>query len=209
MADLSQYQDFNNIGSWPLPGKIFVIVAVMLVVLGLGYYLDTKDQVSALESAQVKETQLIEEFKTKYKKAANLQAYRDQMAEMQETFKGLLQQLPRNTEIPGLLDEISYAATGAGVELLSHKYLDEVKQEFYIEKPIQILATGSYHQIADFVSRISGLPRIVTLHDFKIEPARSAANNRRGAQPDSEGAERLSFSVLAKTYRYESEDEQQ
>jgi len=209
MADLSQYQDFNNIGSWPLPGKIFVIVAVMLIVLGLGYYLDTSDQVSELESKQSKETQLIEEFKTKYKKAANLQAYRDQMAEMQETFKGLLQQLPRNTEIPGLLDEISYAATGAGVELISHKYLDEVKKEFYIEKPIQILATGSYHQIADFVSRVSGLPRIVTLHDFKIEPASSSASGRGGSRPDAGGAERLSFSVLAKTYRYESEDEQQ
>lgn len=208
MADLSQYQDFSNIGSWPLPGKIFVIVAVMLVVLGLGYYLDTSGQVSQLDSERNKETQLLEEFKTKYKKAVNLQAYRDQMAEMQQTFKGLLQQLPRNTEIPGLLDEISYAATGAGVELISHKYLDEVKQEFYIEKPIQILATGSYHQIADFVSRVSGLPRIVTLHDFKIEPASSSAN-RRGSQPDSGGAERLSFSVLAKTYRYESEDEQQ
>lgn len=209
MADLSQYQDFSNIGSWPLPGKIFVIVAVMLVVLGLGYYFDTSSQVSQLDSERNKETQLLEEFKTKYKKAANLQAYRDQMAEMQETFKGLLQQLPRNTEIPGLLDEISYAATGAGVELISHKYLDEVKQEFYIEKPIQILATGSYHQISDFVSRVSGLPRIVTLHDFKIEPASSKASGRGGSQPDSGGAERLSFSVLAKTYRYESEDEQQ
>ncbi|HEY9032199.1 MAG TPA: type 4a pilus biogenesis protein PilO [Kangiella sp.] len=209
MADLSQYQDFSNIGSWPLPGKIFVIVAVMLVVLGLGYYFDTSSQVSQLDSERNKETQLLEEFKTKYKKAANLQAYRDQMAEMQETFKGLLQQLPRNTEIPGLLDEISYAATGAGVELISHKYLNEVKQEFYIEKPIQILATGSYHQISDFVSRVSGLPRIVTLHDFKIEPASSIASGRGGSQPDSGGAERLSFSVLAKTYRYESEDEQQ
>lgn len=209
MADLSQYQDFSNIGSWPLPGKIFVIVAVMLVVLGLGYYFDTSSQVSQLDSERNKEAQLLEEFKTKYKKAANLQAYRDQMAEMQETFKGLLQQLPRNTEIPGLLDEISYAATGAGVELISHKYLDEVKQEFYIEKPIQILATGSYHQISDFVSRVSGLPRIVTLHDFKIEPASSKASGRGGSQPDSGGAERLSFSVLAKTYRYESEDEQQ
>jgi len=209
MADLSQYQDFNNIGSWPLPGKIVFIVAVMLIVLGLGYYLDTSNQVSQLESEKNKETQLIGEFKTKYKKAANLQAYRDQMAEMQETFKGLLQQLPRNTEIAGLLDEISYAATGAGVELISHKYLDEVKKEFYIEKPIEIIATGSYHQIADFVSRVSGLPRIVTLHNFKIEPVRSAGGSRGGSQPDFGGAERLSFSVLAKTYRYESEDEQQ
>ena len=203
MADLSQYQDFNNIGSWPLPGKIVFIIIAMLVVLGLGYYFDTSEQISELESKEKKEIQLLADYKREYEKAVNLDAYREQMAEMKETFKGLLEQLPKNTEIPGLLDEISYAASGAGVELLSHKYLDETKKAFYIEKPIEIVATGNYHQIADFVSRISKLPRIVTLHSFEIKPAGS--DSRRGAQ-NREQSEQLSFSVLAKTYRYESEE---
>lgn len=203
MADFSKYQDINTIGSWPLPGKIGVIVLMMVIILGLGYYFDTSDQVVTLETKQKAQQAKLDEFRTKYKKAANLQAYRDQMESMQETFKSLLQQLPKNTEIAGLLDEISYAASGSGVDLLSHKYLNESKKEFYIEKPIQILATGSYHQIADFVSRVSELPRIVTLHDFKLEPAKST--DRRGG--DGQGSENLSFSVLAKTYRYESEDE--
>jgi len=204
MADLSQYQDFNNIGSWPLPGKIVFIAIAMLVVLGLGYYFDTSVQLDELESKKRQETQLLADYKREYEKAVNLDAYREQMAEMKETFKGLLEQLPKNTEIPGLLDEISYAATGSGVELLSHKYLDESKKEFYIEKPIEILATGSYHQISDFVSRVSKLPRIVTLHGFTITPM--AKSNSRGSLPNSDGAERLSFSVLAKTYRYEAEE---
>ncbi|MBV34721.1 MAG: pilus assembly protein PilO [Rickettsiales bacterium] len=203
MADLSQYQDFNNIGSWPLPGKIVFIIIAMLVVLGLGYYFDTSEQISELESKEKKEIQLLADYKREYEKAVNLDAYREQMAEMKETFKGLLEQLPKNTEIPGLLDEISYAASGAGVELLSHKYLDETKKAFYIEKPIEIVATGNYHQIADFVSRISKLPRIVTLHSFEIKPA--GGGSRRGAQ-NREQSEQLSFSVLAKTYRYESEE---
>lgn len=205
MADLSQYQDFNNVGSWPLPGKIVFILIAMLVVLGLGYYFDTSEQLSKLESMKKKETQLLAEYKRQYEKAVNLNAYKEQMAEMKETFKGLLEQLPKNTEIPGLLDEISYAASGAGVELLSHKYLDESKKEFYIEKPIEIVATGSYHQIADFVSRVSKLPRIVTLHGFTISAA--DADPRRGANSASE-TEQLRFSVLAKTYRYESEEGQ-
>lgn len=204
MADLSQYQDFSNIGSWPLPGKIVFIVIAMLVVLGLGYYFDTSTQLEELESKKKEETQLLADYKREYEKAVNLDAYREQMAEMKETFKGLLEQLPKNTEIPGLLDEISYAATGSGVELLSHKYLDESKKEFYIEKPIEMLATGSYHQIADFVSRVSKLPRIVTLHSFEISPASSSGP--RGGDPAQAGAERLSFSVLAKTYRYEAEE---
>lgn len=202
MADLSQYQDFNNIGSWPLPGKIVFIIIAMLVVLGLGYYFDTSEQLSELESKQKKEVQLLADYKREYEKAVNLDAYREQMAEMKETFKGLLEQLPKNTEIPGLLDEISYAASGAGVELLSHKYLDESKKAFYIEKPIEIVATGNYHQIADFVSRISKLPRIVTLHGFEITA--SSTPQRRGSNRGE--SEQLSFSVLAKTYRYESEE---
>ncbi|GAA0205235.1 type 4a pilus biogenesis protein PilO [Kangiella japonica] len=203
MADLSQYQDFNNIGSWPLPGKIVFIIIAMLVVLGLGYYFDTSEQISELESKEKKEVQLLADYKREYEKAVNLDAYREQMAEMKETFKGLLEQLPKNTEIPGLLDEISYAASGAGVELLSHKYLNESKKAFYIEKPIEIVATGNYHQIADFVSRISKLPRIVTLHSFEITPA---SNESRRGTLSREQSEQLSFSVLAKTYRYESEE---
>ena len=129
MADLNQYQDFNNIGSWPLPGKIVFILIGMLLVLGLGYYFDTSEQLNELESKGKKQEQLLSDYKREYEKAVNLDAYREQMAEMKETFKGLLEQLPKNTEIPGLLDEISYAASGAGVELLSHKYLNELKNQ--------------------------------------------------------------------------------
>ncbi|GAA4358487.1 type 4a pilus biogenesis protein PilO [Kangiella marina] len=207
MADLSQYQDFNNIGSWPLPGRIVFILIAMLIVLGLGYYFNTSEQISELESKARQQEQLLADYKREYEKAVNLDAYREQMAEMKETFKGLLEQLPKNTEIPGLLDEISYAASGAGVELLSHKYLDETKKQFYIEKPIEIVATGSYHQIADFVSRVSKLPRIVTLHGFKISPQQGQARSSRGGSgANTEGNENLNFSVLAKTYRYESEE---
>ena len=196
------YQDFNNIGSWPLPGKIVFIALAMLVVLGLGYYFDTSEQLSELDSKARKQEQLLQDYKREYEKAVNLEAYREQMAEMKETFKGLLEQLPKNTEIPGLLDEISYAASGAGVELLSHKYLNESKKQFYIEKPIEIVATGSYHQIADFVSRVSKLPRIVTLHGFTITGVNGGSNTNQTAGD----SELLSFSVLAKTYRYESEE---
>ncbi len=204
MADFSKYQDINNIGNWPWPGKIVVIALVMLVVFGLGYYFFTSDQIQELEAKQRIEQDKLSEFRTKYKKAANLELYRVQMEEMQGIFNDLLERLPKSTEIPGLLDEISYAASGAGVDLISHSYQTEIPKEFYMEKPISILATGSYHQIADFVSRISGLPRIVTLHDFKIEPAKDA--KRRAG--DAEDIELLSFTVLAKTYRYEPKDQE-
>lgn len=202
MADMSKYQDINNIGNWPWPGKIFVIILMMLVVFGLGYYLFTSDQLQKLESEERIEQEKLTEFTNKYKKAANLELYRQQKEEMQGIFNDLLERLPKSTEIPGLLDEISYAASGAGVDLISHSYQSEVPKEFYLEKPIAISAIGSYHQIADFVSRISGLPRIVTIHDFKIQPAK----NTSARSGEVEGTEVLSFTVLAKTYRYEPKE---
>ncbi len=201
---MSKYQDINNIGNWPWPGKIVVIALVMLAVFGLGYYFFTSDQLQELESKERIERDKLTEFTNKYKKAANLELYRQQKEDMQGIFNDLLERLPTSSEIPGLLDEISYAASGAGVDLISHSYQSEVPKEFYMEKPIAISAIGSFHQIADFVSRISGLPRIVTIHDFKIEPAKSTS--RRAGE--EEGAEILSFTVVAKTYRYESQDEQ-
>ena len=194
MADFSKYQDINNISNWPWPGKAFIILLVMLIVIGLGYYLFTSDQIADLKAKERIEVTKIEEFTNKYKKAANLDLYRIQMEEMQGVFNDLLERLPKSTEIPGLLDEISYAASGAGVDLISHSCQSEVPKEFYMEKPISIQATGSYHQISDFVSRVSGLPRIVTLHDFKIEPAK-AAKRRAGDDPDG-SPEILSFTVL-------------
>lgn len=191
--------DIDNIGSWPWLAKTLLLIFVTVGVFGLGYYLDTGDQLAQLETTQKKEITLKSEFETKQKKAANLQAYRDQMARMQETFKTLLQQLPKETEIAGLMDEVSYAGSGAGIEITEQKFLPEKRIDFYIEKPIKIVAIGSYHQIGDFVSRVAKLPRIVTLHDFTIKPS-AKRNNLEGDE------ESLAMEITAKTYRYESEE---
>lgn len=201
MADMSKYQDIGNIGNWPWPGKIVAIIIAMAVIMGLGYYLVINDQVTELESKQNQQVQKLEEFKVKYKKAANLELYRAQKKEIQTIFDDLLDRLPKTTEIPGLLDEISYAASAAGVDLISHSYQPEIPKDFYLEKPIAISAVGSYHQISDFVSRVSGLPRIVTLHNFKVAP--SAEKRRNNTDGEGSEAEVLSFTVLAKTYRYQ------
>jgi type IV pilus assembly protein PilO len=195
--DLNQFKDLDidNIGDWPGIVKGFFTIIVFAIVIGLTYYLDTQDQIATLESEIVKEADLKDEFENKQSKAVNLQSYREQMTEMCDSFQHMLRQLPTGTEIPGLIDDISQSEAYSGLEFEETRYLKEREAEFYTEKPVQIQVSGSYHQLGMFVSRVSSLPRIVTMHDYSITSSKA----KKGA---SEG--RLALSITAKTYRYDS-----
>jgi type IV pilus assembly protein PilO len=190
--------DFNNLGSAPPIAKGFLIAVACLVVVALTLYFFTSAQWDELEAAEKQELVKRGEFEEKQRKAANLGAYRQQMQQMQEAFKDLLRQLPKSTEVPGLVDEISYAASGSG--LFSGKLEKEadLKREFYIETPIAISVTGGFHQIGEFVSKVSALPRIVTIHDFTLKSAAKAG--------EIENSDTLTLELVAKTYRYEAEE---
>jgi type IV pilus assembly protein PilO len=182
--------DLNNIGSWPSAVKVIASVLLMIVVLALGYNFHLKELEGQLDQQRQEEATLKEQFAAKAFQAANLDAYKAQMKEMEESFGALLRQLPSDTEVPGLLEDITRTGLGSGLEFEEIKLLPEVAQQFYIELPIQISVVGSYHDLATFVSSVSSLPRIVTLHDFDIKPA------------DKDGTSKLRMSILAKTYRY-------
>jgi type IV pilus assembly protein PilO len=180
----------HNIGSWPPAIKVLVGVLVMILVLALGYSISTSEVQSQLDLKREEETALKEQFATKAHRAANLARYTQQLKEMENSFGVLLRQLPSDTEVPGLLEDITRTGLGSGLEFEEIKLLPEVARPFYIELPIQITVTGTYHDLATFVSGVAGLPRIVTLHDFDLAPAK----------PD--GGPKLRMSILAKTYRY-------
>ncbi|NUT73789.1 type 4a pilus biogenesis protein PilO [Pseudomonas sp. C1C7] len=182
--------DTNNIGSWPPAIKVVVGTLVMALVLALGYSFSTSELEDQLHLKREEESTLKEQFADKARMAANLELYTEQMKEMENSFGVLLRQLPSDTEVPGLLEDITRTGLGSGLEFEEIKLLPEVTQPFYIELPIQITVTGAYHDLATFVSGVAGLPRIVTLHDFDLAPA----------NPD--GGPKLRMSILAKTYRY-------
>ena len=182
--------DTNNMGSWPPAIKAVAGALLMVLVLALGYNFYLSDLESQLDSKREEETTLKEQFASKARMAANLELYTQQMKEMENSFGVLLRQLPSDTEVPGLLEDITRTGLGSGLEFEEIKLLPEVTQPFYIELPIQITVTGAYHDLATFVSGVAGLPRIVTLHDFDIAPA------------NPEGGTKLRMSILAKTYRY-------
>ncbi len=182
--------DTSNIGSWPAAVKTIAGALLMVLVLALGYNFFISDMENQLDLKREEETTLKEQFASKARLSANLELYTQQMKEMENTFGVLLRQLPSDTEVPGLLEDITRTGLGSGLEFEEIKLLPEVTQQFYIELPIQITVTGAYHDLATFVSGVAGLPRIVTLHDFELAPA------------DKEGGPKLRMSILAKTYRY-------
>ncbi|EQM67350.1 type 4a pilus biogenesis protein PilO [Pseudomonas tohonis] len=182
--------DFNNVGSWPAAVKAIACVLLMAALLALGYNFHLKELELQLDQQRAEEAALKEQFSTKAFQAANLEAYKDQMKEMETSFGALLRQLPSDTEVPGLLEDITRTGLGSGLEFEEIKLLPEAAQQFYIELPIQISVVGTYHDLATFVSGVASLPRIVTLHDFSITPA------------SAESTTQLRMSILAKTYRY-------
>jgi type IV pilus assembly protein PilO len=191
--------DPNDPGRWP--GAVRIAAAVLLFALAAsaGYwYFVWKAKRPELLEARAKETELWQTLETKARKAANLQAYKDQLAEMEKSFGAMLRQLPDKTEVPNLLVDISQSGLAAGLEEKLFQPQGEVRKDFYAELPIRIRLTGTYHEMGNFVSGIAALPRIVTLHDIEI------AQPGRGAAPSGD----LVLNVIAKTYRYLDEDEQ-
>lgn len=185
--------DFDNVGSWPVPIKVFVWVVLLIAVLAAGYYYHIEDLQLQLAGVEAKEVALKKEFEDKAFQAANLEAYRQQMVEMEESFGALVSQLPSDTEVPGLLEDITNKGLLNGLQISAIVLQKEQAKEFYVELPIAITASGSYHDLGAFISGMAGLPRIVTLHDFKISG-------------NSKNANSLSMQILAKTYRYKDED---
>ena len=201
-----QSLDTNDVGRWPLPFRIAAIAIVFVLVAALGVYMTViKDKKPALEQAERRELELRSSFEEKQRKAANLDAYKAQLAEMQQSFGTMLRQLPGETEIPNLIVDISQTGLASGLDEKLFETQPEVRREFYAEKPIKIRLAGGYHEIARFASGVAALPRIVTLHDIDIK-RENASRGARAAQVENDNPDKLVIDVTAKTYRYLDEE---
>lgn len=190
-----QSLDTNDIGRWPFVFRAGVIGIVFAVVVGLGiYWIIIEDKYPALQRAEQEEFTLRDVFENKQRKAANYDAYRAQLAQIEQSFGTMLRQLPGETEIPSLIVDISQTGLAAGLQEKLFQPQPEVPKDFYAEKPISISLSGDYHEIANFVSGVAALPRIVTLHDINITP------------DDPNSFDSLTLKVTAKTYRYIEEE---
>jgi len=196
--DELQNLDFNDIGSWPLIFRALFVALFFVVAIGAGFYfLVYSEQMPRLERAEMEEQELRNSFEQKQRKAANFDAYRAQLDEIERSFGTMLRQLPGKTEIPNLLVDISQTGLAAGLQEELFQPSAEIQKDFYAEKPIKIRLKGSYHEFGKFVSDIAALPRIVTLHNVEIQP-----ESTQGP------ADELVLNVTAKTYRYLDSDEE-
>jgi type IV pilus assembly protein PilO len=189
--------DFNDIGRWPFLFRAAAVALTFMIATGGGvYWFVYEEKVPVLEKAQAQEVDLRVIFEEKQRKAANFAAYQEQLAEIERSFGAMLRQLPGKTEIPNLLVDISQTGLAAGLKEKLFQPMDEVRKDFYAEKPIKIRLDGGYHEFGSFVSDIAGLPRIVTIHDITIRPI-----GKEGEYDD------LVLDLTAKTYRYLDEDD--
>jgi len=195
--------DFNDIGSAPLTIRYFILTVLLCIILGIGYFLLVKNKVEQLKVVEQKELTLRTEFEYKQQKAANLEAYEAQLAEMQKLLETMFRQLPSKTEMDKLLVDISQTALGAGIDVQLFQPNAETLHDFYAERPISVRMLGDYHQFGAFVSGVASLPRVVilTMNDISLRPA--TQQDLGGTRNDG----RLILEGTVKTYRYIDEDE--
>ncbi len=190
-----QSLDTSDPGRWPLLVRIVAVMVAFVAAVALGVYMFViKSEMPVLQRAEIEERELRATFEERQIKTANFDAYRAQLAEIEQSFGAMLRQLPGRTEVPNLLVDISQTGLGAGLEEKLFQPMGEIRRDFYAELPIKIRLTGSFHELGNFVSGIAALPRIVTLHDIGIRPI----------NPDL--YDDLTLDVTAKTYRYLDED---
>lgn len=191
--DWNNLGDIQSIGVWPGPVKFVLATVAVVAVLGAGYWFDIKSLQTQLQVLQADEQRLRDEYTQKAFMAANLEAYKEQIETMETAFSELLRQLPSQTEVPDLVDDVTATGLGSGLSFARIELDQEITREFYIEQPIQLEVLGNYHDFGTFVSGVASLPRIVTLHDFVIDA----------------GVDRsvLGMTITAKTYRYRNEQE--
>jgi type IV pilus assembly protein PilO len=198
LSDLNDL-DLSNIGDWPPVVKGALILIVCASIIGGWYYHAIKGQYVLLEGYQKEEAELRAELVEKYGKVVNLEQYREQLAQMEADFSDLLRQLPDKSEIAALLVEVSQTGLAAGLEFELFQPMAEVRGDFYTELPINMKVVGSYHQFGDFISGLAAMPRILTIHDVDIV-------KRNGDAPEQS---QLQMAMVAKTYRYIGEGDQQ
>ncbi|ROM53941.1 pilus assembly protein [Pseudomonas canadensis] len=158
----------HNTAKWPLPGKALLGCALAGVVFVVGDLVYLSPSRERLLQVEAREVALKQQIAQKTGLAASLEARAQQLQRMQAKVDELLQALPGESEMPGLLEDIARLALANGLLVESVTPLDEQSQPFFHEQPVQIGVAGAYHDLAMFLTGLGGLSRIATVHDLAL-----------------------------------------
>jgi type IV pilus assembly protein PilO len=206
--------DTGNVGAWPQGVKYTFAVLLVILILAGGWYFKFKSQQEQFRRVELEERDLRQQFERDQGRVVNLEAYREQLAEMDAMFQQMVKQLPSKTEMPELLVDISQSALAAGIDTQLFEPGAETPKDFYAEKPISVRMVGDYHQFGDFISRIAALSRVVVLEMTHVAPetAPTAGARRSPRRPAVQQSAAvggpLKLEGVIRTYRYLDEDEQ-
>jgi len=188
-----QALDPKQPGNWPWPFKAAAFILIFVALQVAGYFIFWQGQMEAIEKGRADVAKQKEVFLEKKRLAVNLDAYKQQRAEIEQAFGALLKQLPNKSEMDALLIDINQAGLGRGLAFELFKPADKENfTEFYAELPVNIKVTGQYHDLGAFASDVAKMPRIVLLTDVKLDPPKDGV---------------LTMEAIAKTYRYLDEEE--
>lgn len=199
-----QSLDSNNFGSWPAVVKITIIIGIISVIALLTYFIPVKKKLDEIKAAESEKQSLLQTYKEKESKARHLDEYKNQIAQMEVEFNSLLDQLPKETRVPELVRGINMTGVGSNIRFKRITVEQEVEQEFFIEQPIKIEASGDYHQFGSFVSGLAALPRIITMHNFEVKNLQKGSNSGMNL----ENVTTLNLILDTKTYRSKTINEQ-
>jgi type IV pilus assembly protein PilO len=184
--------DLKTVADWPLGAKLGLLGILFALVVAAGWWFLWAPALESLDASKTREDELKSVYVTKKGQAINLEAYKKQLADIQQSFGALLKQLPNKQEMDALITDVNQAGLGRGLQFELFRPEAETRSEFYAELPIRIRVTGSYHDIAAFTSDVAELSRIVTIHNISLLPAKDG---------------NLVMEAVAKTYRYLDEEE--
>lgn len=186
--------DVKEAGNWPWLLKVLSGCLVLLAALGMMLWLVVSGQRDAYIAAQRQEVRLLSEYRSKASEAAFLPQIREQLADLEKQMARLRTTLPTTVEIPSLLDSISDAAVDNRLTIETIRLRPTLAQPLYVEQPLDIQVRGGYHQLARFMADMASLPRMITQHDFILEPSEGRGDTLR-------------LSLLARTYQYVEESD--
>ncbi len=195
--------DFENAGSWPLPVKLIALALLAAAVGYAAFYFDISELQNNLQRVEKEEHELRKTFEFKQAKVINLDAYKVQLEEMRVSFGSMLRQLPNQTEVAQLLEDVSQTGLSSGLEFRLFQPQSEQPKDFYAELPIKLQVIGGYHEFGRFVSELAVLPRIVTIHNIQIRGLDTGNDQNKSGKPV------LTMDATAKTYRYLEEQEEE